>query len=69
MHVITRAGKVPVYYPARDGDLFLDRNFSMIDLQTLDRKTHTDYEEIFSVIPKSEFESFCREFISNITPN
>lgn len=62
IHIITKAGKIPVYYAARDGDIPLGKNISSIDYDKIDRATHVDYKEIFSSVKEQEFIDFVNEF-------
>lgn len=64
IHAIVKSGKVPVYYTARDGDLPISGNFNGINLKTLDRATHIDYKEIFSLVNQEDFEQFTRDFVT-----
>lgn len=62
LHMLIKTGKIPVYYTARDGDLSLDQNFSDIDFNKLDKSTHKDYEEIFSLVSREKFLQFVINF-------
>jgi len=62
IHTIIKSGKIPVYYTARDGDLSLLSDFNEIIFKEVDRATHVDYKEIFSVVKKEEFENFVKNF-------
>jgi len=62
VHIIVKAGKIPVYYEARNGDLPLSKDFESINLKDLDRGTHADYKEIFSLVDRGEFEEFTKNF-------
>lgn len=64
VYLITKAGKIPVYYTARNGDLPLSKDFESINLKDLDRGTHIDYKEIFSLVDKQDFEKFTKNFIN-----
>ena len=62
VHIITKPGKIPVYYTARDGDIPLGQPTSSIDYSKIDRATHADYREIFSCIDEQEFLDFVNQF-------
>ncbi|MFA4975369.1 MAG: hypothetical protein WC839_01995 [Candidatus Paceibacterota bacterium] len=65
LHMLIRSGKIPVYYSARDGDLPLGQVLQTIDFNKLDKSTHKDYEEIFSLVSKEKFLQFVNTFNKN----
>jgi len=61
--ILTKYGKIPVYYTARDGDISLENSFSLADISHVDRKTKQDYEGIFSLgVSPKDFEDFVARF-------
>ena len=62
IHMIIKAGKIPVYYAARDGDIPVGVDVNSIDYKKIDRSTHMDYKEIFSDVEEHKFIQFVNEF-------
>jgi len=68
VRMITKVGKRPVYYTARDGDILLDEPGKYPQIRAfdaLDRQTHGDYKEILKEVDMESFIQFVEDFYQN----
>lgn len=59
--LITKVGKRPPYYAARDGDIPIGTDLATFS-GPIDETTQPDYEILYSRIPRTDFEDFVKEF-------
>lgn len=59
--LITRVGKRPPYYAARDGDIPLGTELAG-HTDPIDKTTATDYQTLYEAVPKESFEIFVSDF-------
>ena len=63
---ISKVWKVPVYYRARDWDIWLENSFSIDDIAHIDKKAQWDYKMLAQWwINASDYEQFINDFKIN----
>ncbi|RPI19495.1 MAG: hypothetical protein EHM58_01425 [Ignavibacteriae bacterium] len=62
INCIVKAGKIPVYYQAKKGDILLCDSCASLDDFVMDPMTEADYKLIFDEISETEYLRFISEF-------
>ena len=62
INLITKTGKIPVYYSAKKGDFTINDPISEFDINKVDPITRIDYKIIFEELTKFDYLRFIKHY-------